>query len=92
MVDVLGEMATRAIKGDSEYIMTYYRKSREERAEDYRKVTPKLTVFTQTKDVRDNVEDEIRDMSKDELIGLLELLRNGKNQSEQSSKTNKLSL
>jgi len=45
MADILGEMATRTIKGDSEYVMTYYRKSREDRAEDYRKVIPKLLVF-----------------------------------------------
>jgi len=57
MADTLREMGTRAIKGDSEYVMTYYRKSREERAEDYRKVTPKLLVFSQAKDVRQNVED-----------------------------------
>ncbi len=70
--------------------MTYYRKSREERAEDYRKVTPKLTVFTQPKDVRESVEDEIRDMSKDELIGLLELMQiNGKNRSKNPSKIGK---
>ena len=91
MADCLGEMSTRAIKGDSEYIMTYYRKSREERAEDYLKVTPKLTVFTQPKDIRENVEAEVRNMSKDDLIALLELIKiNGKNQSENPLKTNKL--
>ncbi len=38
-------MAARAIKGDKEYAMTYYKKSREERSEDYRRLMPKLSVF-----------------------------------------------
>ncbi|MGQ0791269.1 MAG: hypothetical protein ACT4NJ_03485 [Nitrosopumilaceae archaeon] len=89
MADELGEMASRAIKGDKEYVMTYYRKSREERAQDYRKVTPKLLVFAEEKDARQEIEDKIRTMSKDDLSGLLEFLKNGKNQpSESSTQTN----
>jgi len=67
--------------------MTYYRKSREERAEDYSKVTPKLLAFSQEKDVRQNVEDEIKNLSKDDLAGVLEFLRNGKTQSSESEKS-----
>jgi len=52
MADTLGEMATRAIKGDSEYLMTYFRKSQEERVEDFRKVIPKLLVSSEPEDTR----------------------------------------
>ncbi len=65
--------------------MTYYKKSREERAEDYRKVTPKLLIFSETKDVRQEFEDEVRKMSNDDLGKLLEFIKNGKNQPNESS-------
>jgi len=79
MADVLGEMATRAIKGDKEYVMTYYKKNRDERAEDYRKVTPSLLVFSEQKNVRKDLEDQVRKMSSDDLGRVLEFVMNGKN-------------
>ena len=87
MADTLGEMATRAIKGDSEYLMTYYRKSREERVEDFRKVIPKLLVFSEPEDTRKSVEDEIKNLSKDDLADVLKFLRNGKTQFSESEKS-----
>ena len=47
MADVLEEMVVRAIKGDKEYVFTYYRKSREERADDYRRVLPNDKVIVE---------------------------------------------
>ncbi len=76
MADVLGEIAARAIKGDREYVMTYYRKSRQERAEDYRKAMPKLSVFQaqEVKDIREQAREELDTMSKDDLKALLEYI------------------
>ncbi len=84
MADTLGEMATRAIKGDKEYVLTYYKKNREERAKDYKKVTPKLLVFSEEKNPRREFEDEVRNMSDADLDVLLEFVKNGKNQSRES--------
>jgi len=44
-------------------------------------------VYSQEKDVRQNVEDEIKNLSKDDLVGVLEFLRNGKTQSSGSEKS-----
>jgi integrase len=43
--DVIGEHATHALMGHSFYMDTYYRKTVEERALDYRRLVPHLTVF-----------------------------------------------
>ena len=86
MADTLGEMATRAIKGDSEYLLTYYRKSREEKVEYFKKVIPKLLVFSEPEDTRKSVEDEIKNISKDDLVDVLKFLRNGKTQFSESAK------
>jgi integrase len=43
--DVIGEHATHALMGHSFYMDTYYKKSVEERAADYRKLVPHLTAF-----------------------------------------------
>jgi hypothetical protein len=43
--DVIGEHAAHAICGHGFYMDTYYKKSAEERAADYRKLVPHLTVF-----------------------------------------------
>jgi len=37
----------RTIKGDKEYVFTYYRKRREERADDYRRVLPNGKVIVE---------------------------------------------
>src|SRR5574340_1729546 len=77
MADVLGEIAARAIKGDREYVLTYYRKSREERAEDFRKVIPKLSVFgsDEGSTMREQVESKIRTQDHDDLARLQEFLK-----------------
>ena len=43
--DVIGEHATHALMGHSFYMDTYYKKSVEERAADYRRLVPHLTVL-----------------------------------------------
>lgn len=77
MADALGEIAARAIKGDREYVLTYYRKSREERAEDFRKVIPKLSVFgsDEGSKIREQVESKIKTLNHDELTRLQEFLK-----------------
>ena len=77
MADTLGEIAARAIKGDREYVLTYYRKNREERAEDYRKVVLKISVFSsdETPSAREEVEAKIKSMGQDELAKLQEFLK-----------------
>ncbi len=59
-----------------EYVFTYYKKSREERAEDYRKVIPKLSVFTmdEKSKIRKEVEETIKTMKDHDLATLLELI------------------
>lgn len=76
MADELGEIAARAIKGDREYVLTYYRKSREERAADYKYVIPKLSVFgTDDKyKVREAIGEKIKTMKEDELAKLQKFL------------------
>ena len=76
MADALGEIAARAIKGDREYVLTYYRKNREERAEDYRKVVLKLSVFSSddTPSAREEIEAKIQSMGQDELARLQKYL------------------
>jgi hypothetical protein len=80
MADALGEIAARAIKGDREYVLTYYRKNREERAEDFRKVIPKLSVFgsDERSTMREQVESAIRTLDHDELARLQEFLQTAK--------------
>ena len=77
MADALGEIAARAVKGDREYVLTYYRKSREERAEDFRKVIPKLSVFgsDEGSKIREQVEAKVRTLSEDDLARLQEFLK-----------------
>ncbi len=77
--DALGELAARAIKGDKEYVMTYYKKDREERAQDYSKVMPKLSIFTmdERSRVRKQVEEAMKEMKDKDLAVVLEFL-NGK--------------
>lgn len=80
MADTLGEIAARAIKGDREYVLTYYRKNREERAADYNKVTPKLSVFSNDVEptAKEVIEAKIRSMDGDELAKLQEFLKAAK--------------
>ena len=70
-------MPARAVKGDREYVLTYYRKSREERAEDFRKVIPKLSVFgsDEGSKIREQVEAKVKTLSDDDLARLQEFLK-----------------
>lgn len=80
MADELSELATRAIKGDKAYAFTYYKKSTEDRAEDYRKVIAKLSVFgvDEALKVREQVEDAVKSMEQEELATLLEYIQYSK--------------
>lgn len=80
MADELGEIAARAIKGDMEYVLTYYRKSREERATDYRRAIPKLSVFGSDEKymVRDQIAAKIKSMKDDDLARLQKFLKTAK--------------
>ena len=73
-------MAARAIKGDRDYVLTYYKKSREERAREFRKVMPKLFVFTSDPDAELNqqLESKINDMDSADKLSLLKFLKDGK--------------
>ncbi len=76
MADTIGIAAARAVKGDAEYYFTYYRKSREERLADYRRVIPKLSIFTDdTKSVREQIEEELNKIGPEKLDKLLHLMR-----------------
>ncbi len=57
-------------------MMTYYRKSREERADDFRRVMPKLCVFEghEVKSMKDEAREKIDNMTKDDLKALLEYI------------------
>ncbi|MGH2612742.1 MAG: tyrosine-type recombinase/integrase [Rhabdochlamydiaceae bacterium] len=85
MADTLGEVATRAIKGDRKYVFTYYRKSRDERAADYRKVMPKLLIFAQDEILKskEELESKIRTMDAEDLARLQEFLGDCKNQARE---------
>ncbi|MFQ5941442.1 MAG: hypothetical protein ACE5KA_07085, partial [Nitrososphaerales archaeon] len=80
MVDTLGELPARAIKGDAEYVFTYYKKSREERAEDYRIVMPKLSVLSndERSKLREQVNEAIKTLKHKDLAALLEFIRTAK--------------
>ncbi len=73
--DVLGELEARAMKGDKDYVQTYYRKNREERAKDYRKLIPRLSVFGEDEEQkkREKAEAKVKTMSPEQLERVLEL-------------------
>ena len=50
MSDVLSEAAVKSMKGDTDYALIYYKKSSDERLEDYKKVMSKLFVFDSSED------------------------------------------
>jgi len=45
VVGVIGETAAHALMGHGSYMKTYYRRTEEERAKDYRRCMPYLTIF-----------------------------------------------
>lgn len=69
-------------------MFTYYKKSREERAEDYRRVLPKLTVFAGNEQLklREQAEGAVRCMPTEDLPALLEFINSKKAVSAQASK------
>ena len=84
--DVLGESAAKAMKGDVKNAQTYYKKTLLERMEDYKKVISKLSVFGASEDVRletrQQLVNEISDMSADAQQRLLKSLIDSKNPSK----------
>lgn len=77
IADTLGSLAAHAIAGHEEYLITYYKKSREERARDYLKDIPKLSLFTPSEEekLREEAMETIRELPKE---ALAEFLKNGK--------------
>jgi len=78
MADTLGEIAARAIKGDKDYVLTYYKKNREERAADYRKVMPKLLLFSTDEErtsLKKKLSEELKGLNEKDLASVLEFVR-----------------
>jgi len=77
--DTLGELAAHAMSGHRAYLITYYKKSREERAKDFKKLIPKLSVLAPT-DLEDEkkraeVQASIQGLSGEQLNAILKLAR-----------------
>jgi len=66
IADTLGELAAHAIAGHKAYLITYYKKTREERAQDFKKVAPKLQLLQR--------EEQEEEKMKKELIAAVEAL------------------
>ncbi|MCP8313850.1 MAG: hypothetical protein H3Z53_05695, partial [archaeon] len=75
IADTLGSLAAHAIAGHREYLITYYKKSRKERAEDYRKATPKLRLFTPSEDeeLREKAIESVKELPKEALLEILKI-------------------
>jgi len=52
VVGVIGETAAHALMGHGSYLKTYYKKTEEERAGDYLRAMPYLTIFAETAEMR----------------------------------------
>ena len=69
---MLGESAVKAIKGDTDYALTYYKKTLDERMKDYRRAMPKLSVFGSNEDSllkeREKLLEAVRDNATPEQI------------------------
>ena len=81
IADTLGEIAAHAIAGHQEYLITYYKKTREERAEDYRKIAPKLQLFTApaaTEKKRKELESELGALPTEALAQVLTYIKTAK--------------
>ncbi|MBI2936714.1 MAG: hypothetical protein HYY22_00755 [Thaumarchaeota archaeon] len=81
IADTISDLAAHAIAGHQEYLITYYKKSREDRAADYRKVTPKLQLFTTPSDLEKQqqaVEAEIKSLPPEALAQVLSYLKTTK--------------
>jgi len=81
IADTIGEVAAHAIAGHQEYLITYYKKTREDRAADYRKVAHKLQIFTTSNDVEKQqkvIEEEIKGLPPEALAQVLQYLKTAK--------------
>lgn len=81
IADTINDIAAHAIAGHQEYLITYYKKSREDRAADYRKVASKLQLFTTPSDLEKQqqaVEAEIKSLPPEALAQVLQYLRTTK--------------
>jgi len=52
VVGVIGETAAHALMGHGSYLKTYYKRPEEERARDYLRCMPQLTIFTESADMK----------------------------------------
>jgi len=79
MADTIGEIGARATLGQKAYLITYYKKSREERAKDFQKLIPKLSVLTpsdlEDKKKREELKSSIQGLSGDQSNANLKLAR-----------------
>tara|TARA_Y100000780_G_C13666609_1_gene410732 strand:- start:753 stop:1094 length:342 start_codon:yes stop_codon:yes gene_type:complete len=82
--DVLGESAAKAMKGDSDYVQTYYKHTRDEKMRDYARVMPRLSIFTPDPSIRtkQQLDSVISDVSTEDQQGLLKSLLDSKNPSK----------
>ncbi len=82
VADTLGELAAQAMKGDKKYVLTYYKKSREERATDYKKVIPKVSIFSTDEKykLREQVNAQVNALDDETLARLQEFLRTARTQ------------
>ncbi|MBI2938417.1 MAG: tyrosine-type recombinase/integrase [Thaumarchaeota archaeon] len=81
IADTISELAAHAIAGHQQYLITYYKKSRDERAADFRKVAPKLQLFTTPTDVEKQqkiIENEIKTLPPEALAQVLEFVKTAK--------------
>lgn len=77
IADVLGSLATHAIAGHEEYLITYYKKSRAERAKDYLKAIPKLRLFTpsEEEELREQAIETVRELPRETLVEILKIAK-----------------
>ena len=81
IADILGDIAAHAIAGHEQYLITYYKKTREERAEEYRKIASKLQLFTTPTDIdkkRKELESEVSGLPTEALAQALILIKTAK--------------
>jgi integrase len=69
-VGVIGETASHALMGHSSYMKTYYRRTEKERANDYLKCMPYLTIFSESPEKTRETED----LRKKQVLDTVKLL------------------
>jgi len=75
--DAISELAAHATAGHEEYLITYYKKSREDRVVDFNKVKGKLQLFTTPTDLEKQqqaVEQKIKSLPPEALVKVLQYL------------------